>query len=111
MNETTTYLSPNGQDMTRGDGPATRILVATVEGVATLTRATPDAPWKLTDRSLSHRHIGSMVFEPVSGKLFAGRPSGRRPVGLRRRRGRRLAPTHQRSRPAAHIQPGDPANW
>jgi len=72
MTETTTYLSPNGQDMTWGDGPATRILVATVEGVATLSRETPDAAWRLTDRSLTHCHVGSMVFEPVSGKLFAG---------------------------------------
>ena len=39
MTETTTYLSPNGQDTTRGDGPATRLVVATVEGVATLGRA------------------------------------------------------------------------
>jgi photosystem II stability/assembly factor-like uncharacterized protein len=68
----TTYLSPNGQDTTRGDGPATRILIATVEGVATLSRETPDAPWRLTGRSLEHRHVGSMVYEPVSGKLFAG---------------------------------------
>ena len=72
MTETTTYLSPNGQDVTRGDGPATRIMVATVEGVATLTRETPDAAWRLTNRSLNHCHVGSMVFEPVSGKLFAG---------------------------------------
>ena len=68
----TTYLSPNGQDATRGDGPATRILVATVEGVATLRRETPKSPWQLTGRSLDHRHVGSMVYEPVSGKLFAG---------------------------------------
>jgi len=72
MTETTTYLSPNGQDTTRGDGPATRLLVATVEGVATLRRETPDSSWAVTDRSLTDRHVGALLFEPVSGKLFAG---------------------------------------
>ena len=72
MTETTTYLSPNGQNTTRGEGPATRLLVATVEGVATLRRETPDAPWARTDRSLADRHVGALLFEPVSGKLFAG---------------------------------------
>ncbi len=72
MTETTTYLSPNRQYTTRDDGPATRLVVATVEGVATLRRAAPDAPWALADRSLEHRHVGSLLFEPVSGKLFAG---------------------------------------
>lgn len=81
MTEVTTYLSPNGQSTTRGDGPATRMLVATLEGVATLTRdAPPDAPnpdapnndWTLAGRSLADRHVGSLVFEPGSGKLFAG---------------------------------------
>ena len=72
MTETTTYLSPNGQDTSRGDGPATRILVATVEGVATLRRETPDSSWALTDCSLTDRHVGALLFEPVSDKLFAG---------------------------------------
>lgn len=72
MTETTVYLSPNGQDITRGDGPAMRLVVATVEGVATLRRASPEAEWTLIERSLTDRHVGSLVFEPGSGKLFAG---------------------------------------
>ena len=72
MTEATAYLSPNGDNMTRGDGPATRLLVATVEGVVTLRRETPDAPWALAGRSLADRHVGSLLFEPGSGKLFAG---------------------------------------
>ncbi len=72
MTETTTNLSPNGQDTTRGDGPATRIVVATVEGGATLRRETPDSSWAVTDCSLTDRHVGALLFEPVSGKLFAG---------------------------------------
>ena len=72
MGETTAYLSPNGDNLSRGDGPATRLVVATVEGVATFRRGGRGAPWHLTDRSLSGCHVGSLLFEPVSGKLFAG---------------------------------------
>ncbi len=76
MTEITTYLSPSGQNMTRGEGPATRILAGTVEGVATLRRETPASPWALAGRSLADRHVGSLLFEPVSGKLFAGAHAG-----------------------------------
>ena len=72
MTNNTAYLSPNGQALTRGDGPATRILVGTLEGVATLRREDPAAPWTFDGRSLADRHIGELVYEPVSGKLFAG---------------------------------------
>ena len=72
MSEITAYLSPNGQSVTQGDGPATRILVATLRGVVTLRRDRPDAKWQFVDRSLADRHVGELVFEPVSGKLFAG---------------------------------------
>jgi photosystem II stability/assembly factor-like uncharacterized protein len=72
MTEITTYVSPSGQQITRGDGPATRILLGTLNGIATLRRTAPGAAWGLTSRSLEDRHVGSLVFEPVSGKLFAG---------------------------------------
>jgi photosystem II stability/assembly factor-like uncharacterized protein len=72
MSEITTYLSPNGDNLTRGDGPATRILAATLEGVVTLGRDSTDSPWHMAGRSLDDRHLGSLVFEPGSGKLFAG---------------------------------------
>lgn len=72
MTQVTTYLSPNGQQTTRGEGPATRILVGSLEGVATLERDTPNSPWSLTGRSLEDRHVGELVYEAGSGKLFAG---------------------------------------
>jgi photosystem II stability/assembly factor-like uncharacterized protein len=72
MAEVTTYLSPNGQQYTRDAGPATRIMIATLHGVATLARDAPGAPWRLAGRSLADRHVGQLVFEPRSGKLFAG---------------------------------------
>jgi photosystem II stability/assembly factor-like uncharacterized protein len=68
----TTYLSPNGQNRTAGSGPATRMMVATLKGVAVLERDDRDAPWELTGRTLENRHVGSLLFEPRSGKLFAG---------------------------------------
>jgi len=72
MRDTTIYLSPGGQETSRGGGPATRIAIATVEGVATLAREGADAPWTLAGRSLADRHVGQLVYEPVSGRLFAG---------------------------------------
>ncbi len=71
MSDVTTYLSPNGQNTSHGDGPATRLVVATVEGVATLRREGAKAPWRIAGRSLADRHVGALLFEPVSGKLFA----------------------------------------
>ncbi len=52
MTDITTYLSPGGEDKTGGDGPATRIVAATVNGVVTLRRDAPGAPWALTGRPL-----------------------------------------------------------
>ena len=72
MTDVTTYLSPNGVNQTQGAGPATKIAIATLEGVATLGRGGPSAPWRMVGRSLSDRHVGSLVYEPGSGKLFAG---------------------------------------
>jgi len=70
--DVTAYLSPNGQESSEGAGPATRLMVGTLEGVATLRRDGPGAPWRSAGRSLADRHVGALVYEPVSGKLFAG---------------------------------------
>jgi len=72
MTGITTYLSPGGQQMTQAEGPATRMLVGTIDGVAALERARPGAPWTLVGRSLEDRHVGSLVYEAGSGRLFAG---------------------------------------
>ena len=47
MTHITTFLSPSGQQRTMGSGPATRIQIGTLEGVATLERAEFGAPWAL----------------------------------------------------------------
>jgi photosystem II stability/assembly factor-like uncharacterized protein len=71
MAQVTTFLSPSGQQLTTGSGPATRIQVGTLEGVATLERAEFGAPWQLTGWSLVERHVAALVYEEISGKLFA----------------------------------------
>jgi photosystem II stability/assembly factor-like uncharacterized protein len=45
-----------------------------VRGVHTITLARDgvESPWRGAGRTLTERHIGSLVFEPQSGKLFAG---------------------------------------
>ena len=72
MADIVTYLSPNGDNRTRGAGPANCLRVATLEGVATLRRAGPGKPWSLAERTLADRHVGSLAYEPRSGRLFAG---------------------------------------
>lgn len=63
-------LSPNGQQETQGNGPALRLFVATIEGVARLDRASANAPWAVTEKSLAGKHVSSLLLE--AGKLFAG---------------------------------------
>lgn len=72
MTENITYLSPNGQNVSYGTGTVTRMLVGTVNGVVTLDRQLRGKPWVETARALADRHISALLFEPGSGKLFAG---------------------------------------
>ena len=72
MTDGTIYLSPNGQNITQSNGPATRMIAATVEGVLTLERGEPGDNWRIAGRSLTDRHVGQLVYEGGSGKLFAG---------------------------------------
>jgi photosystem II stability/assembly factor-like uncharacterized protein len=67
----TALLSPNGQQETTGQGPATRLFVATVNGVTRLERATASTPWSVTGQALEGKHISALLIEPHSGKLFA----------------------------------------
>ncbi len=82
MTETTTYLSPNGQDTRRGDGPATRILVATVEGASWTCVVDNVAPV-----SKDHHHIAFLPPEQAEMALAAPRLAFRslEPMPVRRR--------------------------
>jgi len=65
-------LSCNGGTVTVGEGPATRLLVATLHGVHAFERADADSPWHLAARTLIDHHISSLLHEPRSGRVFAG---------------------------------------
>jgi photosystem II stability/assembly factor-like uncharacterized protein len=64
-------LSPNGQPTTHGPGPATELLVATLEGVVRLTRPSGSGSWRVAAQSLPDLHVSALVREEGSGKLFA----------------------------------------
>lgn len=64
-------LSCNGGVETAGDGPATRLLAATLQGIHVFERA-PGEAWRLAGRKLIDHHISAILFEPVSGLVFAG---------------------------------------
>ena len=72
MTENVTYLSPNGQNVSFGTGTVTRMLVGTIDGVVTLDRKLRGKPWVEAARGLKGLHIGALLCEPGSGKLFAG---------------------------------------
>ena len=72
MTDNITYLSPNGQNVSFGTGTVTRMLIGTIEGVVTLDRKLRGKPWVETARGLDGLHVSSLLFERVSGKLFAG---------------------------------------
>jgi photosystem II stability/assembly factor-like uncharacterized protein len=66
----TALLSPNGQQETQGKAPATRLFLATVNGVLRLERR--DAAWAVTGEGLAGKHASALLIEEGSGKLFAG---------------------------------------
>jgi hypothetical protein len=65
-------LSPNGRATSRGEGPATTVMIGTLRGVYSMTRARRDEPWVTQEIGLADRHISSLLYEPVSKLLFAG---------------------------------------
>lgn len=66
----TALLSPNGLQETQGAAPASRLFVATVDGVVRLDRDAASASWRVANKALAGKHISSLLTE--SGKLFAG---------------------------------------
>ncbi len=65
-------LSPNGRADYPTDGPITRLLVGTINGVHALERRDVSSEWQITDTSLQGRQISSLVLELRSGVVFAG---------------------------------------
>jgi photosystem II stability/assembly factor-like uncharacterized protein len=72
MNDTNiACLSCNGGGLTRGDGPADLLKVATIEGLHTLRRRAA-GDWVHVDVTLPDMHVSPILWEPRSGLLFAG---------------------------------------
>ena len=74
MSTIQTLLSPGGQQHTFGNSTPNEMLVGTLEGVAKLEKIGND--WKITNRSLPESHVGQIILELVSGKIFAGCHAG-----------------------------------
>lgn len=72
----TVCVSPGGRTLSHGEAAATRMLVATVDGVRELTRSGPAEPWREGARALEGHHIGSLVRLTDGKTIFAGAHSG-----------------------------------
>lgn len=63
-------LSHGGHSVKRSAQQDTTLLVATVDGVATLTRTA--GGWQEAARELRGTHVSALIEEPASGTIFAG---------------------------------------
>ena len=68
-------LSPNGQQETTGEGPATRLFVATVRGILRIERRASDQLWDVACDALREQHASSLLLSGT-GTLFAGTHGG-----------------------------------
>ncbi len=67
----TVSVSPNGKNSYETAGAADQVLVATADGIFSLSRSGPGGPWRESGRMLEGKHVGSIVVEP-GGAIFAG---------------------------------------
>src|SRR5262249_51341399 len=65
-------VSPNGRSTYVGEDPPSRLLVATIEGIAVLERTGTDGDWRHDTTVLDGLHISSILVEPTRGGIFAG---------------------------------------
>lgn len=65
-------VSPNGGSTYAGEAPPTRLLLATIDGVASLERGDGADIWQRGPVMLGGLHISSILVEPAHGGLFAG---------------------------------------
>jgi photosystem II stability/assembly factor-like uncharacterized protein len=68
----TVSVSPNGKNFYETSGPVDEVLVATANGVVSLTRPGPGGAWRESRRMLEGKHAGSIAVEPRSGTIFVG---------------------------------------
>ena len=67
----TACLAPNGQNVFRGGGPCTRVLVGTRDGMSVLERA-PGGSWTTGGMQLPGSHISCAMYESKHRGFFAG---------------------------------------
>src|SRR5690242_8024302 len=65
-------VSPNGRSTYAGEAPPTRLLVATIDGIAVLERDGAGGEWRRDATALGGLHISSILVEPTRGGIFAG---------------------------------------
>lgn len=65
-------ISIGGQTQYRNGERSDEILVGTMDGVVTLKRPSPDAPWEEAGRSLAGSHVSTLLIEPKNGAVLAG---------------------------------------
>lgn len=70
-------LSPNGGTVTSGDGAATHLLVATIQGLLIYERALSDGSWKLVQHALPEFQISAVLHLPERGRILAGTHGGK----------------------------------
>lgn len=68
-------LSPNGEDRTSSEGPATELRVATLQGVWRLSRQSPGGAWRVSGTALEEHHVGALL-EARPGVELAGTYGG-----------------------------------
>jgi len=67
----TIYLSPNGVDDYRLDGPPAHLWVGTMNGLVRLSGGV-EGPWQVTAEALKGLHVGALMCESEKGGMFAG---------------------------------------
>ena len=63
-------LAPNGQNVFKGSGPCSRLVVGTLDGLKVLERGA--AGWSVSATRLDGLHISCTAYEPKHRGLFAG---------------------------------------
>src|SRR5581483_8848959 len=65
-------LSHGGSNIYASPELSDEVLVGSIEGVVTITRASAGSEWRVAHTSLEGSHVSSLVIEPESGLVFAG---------------------------------------
>ena len=68
----TVSVSPNGRNYYETATPSNEVLVATTDGIVSITRSSPGGSWGESRRMLEGKHVGSIAVEARSGAIFAG---------------------------------------